>query len=84
MVEAMRNYAKKHAYVLAADYRGNFNGTQSYYVRPDFPDSHAITESIRDMDYGSIDHRMNIAKVPGIDPSTLGFVPAGAIGATWK
>jgi arabinofuranosyltransferase len=64
MVETMRRYATKHNYLLAGDYRSEVGETQTYYVKPGFADSERIASSIRDLDYGTLDHRMNVAKIP--------------------
>ena len=64
MVETMRRYASKHNYILAGDYRSGFSGTQTYYVKPAFADSERIASAIGDLDYGTVDHRVNVAKIP--------------------
>jgi len=51
MSMTLKSYAEKHRYTLAAAFGIKPDRTHYYYVRPDFPDSAKIVQSIRDADY---------------------------------
>jgi arabinofuranosyltransferase len=55
MIAALKGYAERHGYILAAVYGHNPYDTHTYLVRPDIADAPAIVAGIRDLDYRWLD-----------------------------
>jgi len=53
MTIKLKNFAEKNGYILAASFGENPYDTEYYYVRPDFPESAEIVQSIREVEYYS-------------------------------
>jgi arabinofuranosyltransferase len=51
MVMVLKRYAEKNGYILAAAYGDSPYESHYYYVRPDLPESSAIVDRIRSIDY---------------------------------
>jgi hypothetical protein len=50
-VMVLKRYAEKNGYILAAAYGDSPYESHYYYVRPDLPESSAIVDRIRSIDY---------------------------------